>query len=156
MKGLYLHSATESQNHGENDQWLTLLAKRGNFEVMTQKINRGATAWLYPAENTADMEFFFVHSGKMEIVMDEGETLLIVPGDSFHTQGLRGAEIPLAARILMVADSFDAMTSDRGYNRVKSFEDAAAEIMKSASRYDPEVARLLWDMVQSGRIKKEE
>lgn len=301
MKGLYLHTAAESAGQGGENQWLTLLAKKGNFEVMTQKVTRGATAWLYPAENPGDLEFFFVHKGEMEIVLGENDVRRIGPGDCFYTQsleqnvlmrcleealllyvstcpafdeqdywqrelqallkrvdeydhntkrhsravmryavhlyeamaeelkdieleefvvaalfhdvgkcnvpgsilrkmgklteeeyalvkrhpqdsatilrpkygdrianitlmhhermdgsgypqGLKGDEIPLAARILMVADSFDAMTSDRGYNRVMTFQEAAAEIVAQKEKYDPRVAVKLQAMVDNGCI----
>ncbi|MBI5639433.1 MAG: HD domain-containing protein [Nitrospirae bacterium] len=61
--------------------------------------------------------------------------------------GLKGEEIPLMARILSVADAFDAMTSDRPYRQMKSREDAIIEIERcSGTQFDPEVvnAFLLW------------
>jgi HD-GYP domain-containing protein (c-di-GMP phosphodiesterase class II) len=41
---------------------------------------------------------------------------------------LKGAEIPLMARIIAVADTFDAMTTDRPYQKAKSFEEALARL----------------------------
>jgi HD-GYP domain-containing protein (c-di-GMP phosphodiesterase class II) len=55
--------------------------------------------------------------------------------------GLRGAEIPLIARIISVADTYDAMTSDRSYRRALPHEVAIAEIERCASsQFDPEVS----------------
>ncbi len=55
-----------------------------------------------------------------------------------YPQGLRGEEIPLAARIFAIADAFDAMTNDRPYRRALPFEAAAAEIEQGAgSQFDP-------------------
>lgn len=54
--------------------------------------------------------------------------------------GLRGQSIPLAARILALADSLDAMTSDRPYRPKGTFERARAEIRSAAGRnFDPDV-----------------
>ncbi|HEY2600602.1 MAG TPA: HD-GYP domain-containing protein [Thermoleophilaceae bacterium] len=57
---------------------------------------------------------------------------------------LKGREIPLAARILTVADAFDAMTSDRPYRRALSEEVAAAEIRRNVgTQFCPEVVAAL-------------
>jgi response regulator RpfG family c-di-GMP phosphodiesterase len=61
---------------------------------------------------------------------------------SGYPKGLKGPEIPLGARIFAVADTVDAMTSDRPYRRALSFEEASAEIRTgSGYRYDPEIAK---------------
>ncbi|HKN92784.1 MAG TPA: HD-GYP domain-containing protein, partial [Thermoleophilaceae bacterium] len=61
-----------------------------------------------------------------------------------YPDGLRGEEIPLAARILTVADAFDAMTSDRPYRRALSQEVAAAEIRRNAwTQFCPQVVAAL-------------
>ena len=58
-----------------------------------------------------------------------------------YPRGLKGDEIPLPARIFSVADSFDAMTSDRPYRGAFSTERALGEIEKAAgSQFDPDVA----------------
>jgi diguanylate cyclase (GGDEF)-like protein/putative nucleotidyltransferase with HDIG domain len=57
---------------------------------------------------------------------------------SGYPQGLRGEEIPLASRILLVADAFDAMTSDRPYRAALSFEAALDQLRRNAGRqFDP-------------------
>jgi len=57
-----------------------------------------------------------------------------------YPEGLTGAAIPLTARILSVADAFDAMTSDRLFRPAKSFGEAVAEIRSLAgSQFDPAV-----------------
>lgn len=61
-----------------------------------------------------------------------------------YPDGLQGEDIPLAARILTVADAFDAMTSDRPYRRALSQEVAAAEIRRNAgSQFCPAVVAAL-------------
>jgi putative nucleotidyltransferase with HDIG domain len=55
-----------------------------------------------------------------------------------YPRGLRGAQIPLGARIFAIADTLDAMTSDRPYRRGVSFEEARAEIARcSGTQFDP-------------------
>lgn len=61
---------------------------------------------------------------------------------------LRGKEIPLLARIMTVADAFDAMTSPRSYQGTKTIEDALVDLRGNAeTQFDPEiveVARAIW------------
>ena len=57
-----------------------------------------------------------------------------------YPAGLRGEDIPLNARVLAVADSYDAMTSDRPYRQGLSRDQALAELQKSRGRqFDPEI-----------------
>jgi diguanylate cyclase (GGDEF)-like protein len=57
---------------------------------------------------------------------------------------LAGTDIPLGARIIFVADAFDAMTSDRLYRRPRSPDEALAEIVRCAgTQFDPSVVAAL-------------
>jgi diguanylate cyclase (GGDEF)-like protein/putative nucleotidyltransferase with HDIG domain len=57
-----------------------------------------------------------------------------------YPSGLRGEEIPLGARIVFVADAYDAMTSDRSYRGRLTPEEAVDELKRCAgSQFDPEV-----------------
>ena len=57
-----------------------------------------------------------------------------------YPDGLAGDEIPLAARIIAVCDSFDAMTSDRPYRTAMSREGALSELHNcSGTQFDPKV-----------------
>lgn len=59
-----------------------------------------------------------------------------------YPAGLSGSDIPLGARIFAVADTLDAMTSDRPYRKALSLHQAIEEIRKEAGRqFDPEVVR---------------
>jgi ribonuclease P protein subunit RPR2 len=66
-----------------------------------------------------------------------------------YPDGLKAEEIPLAARVFSVADSFDAMTSDRPYRGAMRIDRALAEIEGGAgTQFDPEVVRVFVDMVR--------
>jgi putative nucleotidyltransferase with HDIG domain len=57
-----------------------------------------------------------------------------------YPRGLKGEDIPLGARIFAVADTLDAMTSDRPYRSALSQEEAKAEIQRcSGTQFDPRV-----------------
>jgi diguanylate cyclase (GGDEF)-like protein/putative nucleotidyltransferase with HDIG domain len=59
--------------------------------------------------------------------------------------GLSGDEIPLEARVLAVADAYEAMTSDRAYQPALREESARAELIKgSGTQFDPEVVQALF------------
>jgi HD-GYP domain-containing protein (c-di-GMP phosphodiesterase class II) len=70
-----------------------------------------------------------------------------------YPQGLKGDEIPMQARIVSVADTFDAMTTDRPYQRAMKFEDALARIKSFVgTRYDERVVASLMAACDSGQI----
>lgn len=57
-----------------------------------------------------------------------------------YPRGLGGEAIPLGARIFAIADTLDAMTSDRPYRKGTSFEDARKQIKRcSGGQFDPEI-----------------
>jgi HD-GYP domain-containing protein (c-di-GMP phosphodiesterase class II) len=57
-----------------------------------------------------------------------------------YPDGLSGEDIPLMARIIAVADTFDAMTTNRPYQRTYTFDEAAARINElQGERFDPRV-----------------
>ena len=66
---------------------------------------------------------------------------------------LRGDEIPLEARILFVADSFEAMTSDRPYRDGRETPEALDELRRcSSTQFDPDVVDALIALVESGDL----
>ncbi|HTR65419.1 MAG TPA: HD domain-containing phosphohydrolase, partial [Terriglobales bacterium] len=60
---------------------------------------------------------------------------------------LKGKEIPLGARIFSIADTLDAITSDRPYRPAQTVAAAKAEIERwSGRQFDPEVVRIFLSM----------
>jgi diguanylate cyclase (GGDEF)-like protein/putative nucleotidyltransferase with HDIG domain len=63
-----------------------------------------------------------------------------------YPRGIKGYDIPLQSRIISIADSFDAMTSKRTYQKICTNEDALAEIVRcSGTQFDPELVKIFKD-----------
>jgi response regulator RpfG family c-di-GMP phosphodiesterase len=85
----------------------------------------------------------------------------LIPGVHLHHERwdgrgyplkLKGNDIPIIARIIAVADTYDAMTSDRSYRRALPHEVAVAEIERcSATQFDPEVAAQFTEKIDTYR-----
>jgi HD-GYP domain-containing protein (c-di-GMP phosphodiesterase class II) len=74
---------------------------------------------------------------------------------SGYPQGLKGEEIPLAARIFAIADVWDAITSDRPYRKAMRFEQAMGVIEEGrGTHFDPKVVENFTEMVQDA-LKKQ-
>jgi putative nucleotidyltransferase with HDIG domain len=75
-----------------------------------------------------------------------------------YPRGLRGEEIPLGARIFAIADTLDAMTSDRPYRKGMSFAEASAEIGRFSGRqFDPKIVEVFLGMPPElwGELRRE-
>lgn len=65
-----------------------------------------------------------------------------------YPEGLKGENIPLVARIISVADSYDAMTSKRSYRTIMPQQKVRSEILHgSNSQFDPQIARIMLQMI---------
>jgi diguanylate cyclase (GGDEF)-like protein len=70
-----------------------------------------------------------------------------------YPSGLKGSNIPLDARILAVADSFDAMTSPRPYRKSLTNEEALSEIKRCAgTQFDPEIVAVFARLRSHGDV----
>jgi HD-GYP domain-containing protein (c-di-GMP phosphodiesterase class II) len=70
-----------------------------------------------------------------------------------YPQGLKGEDIPMQARIVSVADTFDAMTTDRPYQKAMSLDEALARIKTFVgTRYDEHVVGALIEACEQGQI----
>ena len=72
-----------------------------------------------------------------------------------YPDGLKGNEIPIMARIITVADAFDAITSDRSYRQRQDLETAYQEIMKcNESCFDPQIVQVFQKCWDKGEFQK--
>jgi response regulator RpfG family c-di-GMP phosphodiesterase len=87
----------------------------------------------------------------------------VIPGVHLHHErwdgrgyplGLAGKDIPLIARIISVADTYDAMTSDRAYRRALPHEVTVSEIERcSGTQFDPDIAGTFTERIE--RLREE-
>ncbi len=74
-------------------------------------------------------------------------------GGGGYPDGLKGDEIPVIARIISVADTFDAMTTTRPYRTALPPEEAIRELKEGAGRqFDPRVVDILIQAYREGRL----
>jgi putative nucleotidyltransferase with HDIG domain len=74
-----------------------------------------------------------------------------------YPKGLHEDEIPLGARIFMVVDTFDSMTSDRPYRKAMTTLEAMNEIMRcSESQFDPIVVEAFLDIYETWVKERDE
>ncbi len=116
-----------------------------------------------PGKLTADeYEIFKRHPIHGKEILDPIQFLKpVIPGVHSHHErwdgrgyplGLVGQDIPLVARIISVADTYDAMTSDRAYRRSLPHEVTVNEIMRcSGSQFDPEIAGVFVERIDELR-----
>src|SRR6185369_15132980 len=64
-----------------------------------------------------------------------------------YPNSLKGEQIPLSARIFALADTLDAMTSDRPYRKALTFDSVIAEVQRcSGSQFDPQVVQTFFNI----------
>jgi len=129
----------------EDLRWGSLLHDVGKIAVDQAIQNKPAKL------TTAEYEHIMIHTqigaGIVKpVVNDKVVEMIEHHHDRYDGTGLNqtiaGEDIPLGARIMAVADSFDAMTSDRPYRPALPVEEALGEIKRCAdTQFDPLVAR---------------
>lgn len=114
---------------------------REEYEVMKMHTTLGADAITH-AEEELGVEVKFLKIAK-EIALYHQEKF----DGSGYPKGLKGEDIPLSARIMAVADVYDALISKRVYKEVTSHE-KAVEIMKEGrgSHFDPDILDAFLDV----------
>jgi HD-GYP domain-containing protein (c-di-GMP phosphodiesterase class II) len=107
------------------------------------------------------------HPAKGAAIMSGVAQLIdIIPGMKYHhekwagggyPEGLRENEIPLQARIVAIADTFDAMTTNRPYQKAMELKYVVEKIQSFAgTRFDPAVVAAFASAVESGDIQIED
>jgi putative nucleotidyltransferase with HDIG domain len=93
---------------------------------------------------------------RLELLKDSAEIVVQHherPDGRGYPEGLKGHEISVGARILNVADAFDAMTTDRPYRKRRSLKEAVHELSSgSGSEFDPVVVEYLMRMIEDKRV----
>jgi HD-GYP domain-containing protein (c-di-GMP phosphodiesterase class II) len=114
-----------------------------------------------------EYEVFKLHPGFGRDILEPIQFLSpLVPGVHLHHErwdgrgyplGLRAAGIPLIARIISVADAYDAMTSDRAYRRAMPHSVTMSEIQNCAgSQFDPDVTGEFIEAIEAYRRGRRE
>ena len=71
-----------------------------------------------------------------------------------YPKGLKGEDIPLIARIICVADSFDAMNTSRVYREALSKEKIIEELENNkGSQFDPNIGEIMLRLIKEGKVK---
>ena len=66
-----------------------------------------------------------------------------------YPDGLRGEDIPMASRIIAIADAYDAMNSDRPYRQALPLEVCMKEISaRAGTQFDPQIAELFVQIIE--------
>jgi len=120
---------------------------------------------LYKASRLTESEYKEIkqHVEKERVILPAGGRLeriipiILAHHDKFDGSGYhptQGEQIPLEARIISVADVYDAMISDRPYAKAKSHLEAKEEITKrSGTDFDPTVVKAFVKAYQSGGLE---
>ncbi|MBE6901076.1 MAG: HD domain-containing protein [Ruminococcaceae bacterium] len=144
-----------SDEEQENIYYVALLHDIGKIGVPDNILNKPGK--LTPEEREI-IQQHVVTGG--EILKDFNALDGISEGATYHHErfdgkgyvmGLAGADIPLLARIIGVADTYDAMSSDRCYRKALSKEKILDEFMKCAgSQFDPDIVPYIIEMIEDG------
>lgn len=113
-----------------------------------------------------EYEVFKQHPGHGRDILEPISFLHpLIPGVHLHHErwdgkgyplGLAGEDIPIIARIISVADTYDAMTSDRAYRKALPHEVAVSEIKRCCgSQFDDDVAHPFVQAVEAQRDERE-
>jgi len=129
----------------ENLRWAALLHDIGKIGIDASVQNKPGA--LTPSEYDYILTHCSIGPGIVQpLVNDEIVNMIRHHHASYdgtgHKQIISGDDIPLGARILAVADAFDAMTSDRPYRAAMSAAKAIAEVKRCAgTQFDPAVVK---------------
>jgi putative nucleotidyltransferase with HDIG domain len=112
-----------------------------------------------------EYEVFKQHPGYGREILDPIQFLQpVIPGVHLHHErwdgrgyplGLKAQDIPIIARIISVADTYDAMTSNRAYRRAMPHEVSVSEIERCVcSQFDPDLAGVFVEEIEEFRDRK--
>jgi putative two-component system response regulator len=141
----------------EDLHWASLLHDVGKIAVDPEILNKPGE--LTPSEYRHIMTHAVIGPNLVKPFVTENVVSIISHHHDYfdggrHNQTIKGEEIPLGARIIAVADAYQAMTSDRPYRRALSIMDALEELdWCSGSQFDPMVANIMIRLIQEKQIE---
>ncbi len=173
-KDLYTHGHSErvallsreiarKRNHSERDVLLIYLAG------LVHDIGKVGipSAILHKNDRLTDDEFAVIKRHPllgMQILERIEELAPLIPAVAYHHErfdgkgypfGLKGRDIPEIARIMAVADAFDAMTSDRPYRKAMPFEKAISILIENrGTQFDPDVVDDFLKIMNEDKIRQ--
>jgi putative nucleotidyltransferase with HDIG domain len=120
------------------------IGKIGTYDVILEKVDPlTEEEWnlikMHPVKGAAILKPIVQLQEVMPIIRHHHERI----DGKGYPDGLQGEEIPLLAKILCLADSYDAMTAERPYKRAMSKKDAISHIrLKAGTQFDPKIAEI--------------
>lgn len=148
-----------SPNDIEDLRWGGLLHDVGKIAV--DQLIQNKPGELTPEEYEHIMTHPHVGAGIVKPVVNEKVVKMIEHHHDFYdgsgmNQVVSGEDVPLGARILAVADAFDAMTSDRPYRSAMSIGEALGEIKRYVGiQFDPDVVDAFFKIPVAGIVLAE-
>jgi HD-GYP domain-containing protein (c-di-GMP phosphodiesterase class II) len=155
-----VHVVSDEMGIDETDrqelEFAALLHDVGKIAMPKKILNKPS------ALTAAEFEVMKTHTIEGQFMLDRVGGLLARVGEivrSCHERwdgtgypdGLKGAEIPLAARIVFACDAYNAMITDRVYRPALDMEDAIEELVLNAgTQFDPDVVPVLIEAVLAG------
>ena len=129
-----------------------ILLKEGFLNEAEMQVMKGHTLIGYEALNSASKDLGSDSFLKMamDVIRHHHEQW----DGNGYPDGLKGDEIPLAARIVAIADVYDALTSRRPYKEAYTHEESVRIMKEEASRFDPEIFKVFIDnAIEFNKIK---
>ncbi len=142
----------------DNIYYIALLHDVGKINIPDAILNK-------PGKLTKEeMDVIKTHTTNGATILKDFSSIpSIVEGARYHherydgtgyPEGLAGHKIPLVARIICVADSFDAMNSDRCYRKAFSTEKIVNELREgSGKQFDPEIVKVMLELIEKNAFK---
>ncbi|MBP5529497.1 MAG: HD domain-containing protein [Lachnospiraceae bacterium] len=155
--GFYTKKIAEKMDFEEDDldniYYIALLHDVGKINISDAILNKPGKL---DDEERSIIETHTVNGA--QILKDFSSVPHIVEGAIYHherydgkgyPEGLAGEDIPLVARIICVADAFDAMNSDRCYRKAYPMERIVKELKEGSGRqFDPEVVKVMLELIE--------
>jgi len=137
--------------------YIALLHDVGKISISDDILNK-------PGKLTSEeMDIIRTHTTKGAAILKDFTAIdSVADGAMYHHErydgkgypsGLSGTDIPLIARIICVADSYDAMSSNRCYRDALSPDDIKTELdVNAGKQFDPEIAAIMLSLLMTGTL----